>query len=133
MLGSSLTPFCKASSAACFSLYFSRVKTFCGREKAAVFTASSLLVPPAALCLGFTRVKSEWAGWENWSYPQAFDWSFSGWYEANGVVMVFRLGISVESDAEGKKELVTPGRLSKDVPWKAVSPVEPSVFGFLAA
>lgn len=49
--------------------------------------------------------------------------------------MAFREGISAESDAEveGKKELLTPGRLSKDVPWKGLSTVEPSVFGFFAA
>lgn len=49
--------------------------------------------------------------------------------------MLFREGMSVESDeeVEGKKELVTPGRPSKDVPWKALSTVGPSVFGFLAA
>lgn len=49
--------------------------------------------------------------------------------------MEFRVDISVESEVkiEGKKELDTPGRLSKDVPWKALSTVTPSVFGFLAA
>lgn len=49
--------------------------------------------------------------------------------------MEFREGISEESDdeVEGKKELLTPERLSKDVPWKGLSTDEPSVFGFFAA
>lgn len=48
--------------------------------------------------------------------------------------MELRLDISeFDVEVEGKKELVTPGRPSKDVPWKALSTAEPSVFGFFAA
>lgn len=46
-------PFCKANSAACFSLYLSRVKTFCGRAKGGGLVTSCwclLLAPTAALC-----------------------------------------------------------------------------------